>query len=194
MSCIADKLDQTFFEFRSGRSRKGKHQQLFVFNILEQKQGSQFVYQDTRFAASGACGDDNVARILVVYYLLLAAGESAKNVLVFGRCNILVDLFFAIFLEILVDEAAVIHREVVADILQRGLVVANHHIGILADDMNLLDALLVELVQKTIVFLGISGFSLHLKVELHSVIDNQEAPFDFQQFIFTEEEQSLLHI
>ena len=118
------------------------------------------MYQYSCLAAARSCCHDNAVRLFIVDDFKLSAGEFTKKLVVFGRCDVLVNLHSSLFLEIMVDEMAKVHREVVVDELHGRVVVAHHQVGKFAHDMNLTYALLVELIQQSILFFSISCTSV----------------------------------
>ncbi len=95
VSGIANKFYQPGLKFRSRCTRKCEHQQLLVFYIFQQQEGSQLVHQNAGFAAARTGGHDHVFGIFVFYNAQLTGRELAKQLFEFGRCDILPDLISA---------------------------------------------------------------------------------------------------
>ena len=142
------------------------------------------MHQYPRLSASRTCCDNDIFRLLVVDNLALAVREFAKEFVVFGWSDVLVNLRPALFFEILFDELAEVHCKVVVDETQRCIVVTNHQIGIFAYDMNLANALFIEFIQQTILLFAISGTCCYETSNLHGIIENDKSAFNLHQFRF----------
>ena len=77
----------------------------------------------------------------------MAIREFTKEFVVFGWSDILIYLCTPFFLEILIDELAEVHCEVVVHKSKCSIVVTNHQVGILTYDMDLAYTLFVEFIQ-----------------------------------------------
>ena len=63
----------------------------------------------------------------------------------------MIDLVLSISLEILIQEHPVFQREIVTYKCQRLIAIADHHVGIFTDNVNLLHFHLVEIIQFFII-------------------------------------------
>ena len=72
--------------------------------------------------------------------------------------------------EILGDKILVINLEIVLHILQSGIVVFHHHIGVLTNDMDLLLLLFIELIQHAVILFGVTIFRFFQPMDLHGVV------------------------
>ena len=78
------------------------------------------------------------------------------------------------------------------DILQCLTFIGNHHIGILADYVNLLDTLPVEVVQVLVVLLLVTAAVVHVQpLKFNLVIQHHEPAFDAQDTGLGQEQECL---
>ena len=189
---VADEVEQAALEFGGGGAREGQHEQLLVLDVFEQQQGRELVDQDAGLAAAGAGGDDDARRPLVADDGPLGGRERAEELLVLARGDVPVDFRQAIALEVLGDELAEIHLEVVPHVPQGGGVVLHHQVGVFADDVDLPDLLLVELVEHPVVLDLVPVFHVGETVDFHGVVDDQEAALQLHGADFREVEQRVL--
>ena len=130
-----------------------------------------------------SCYDDAV-RLLVGDNLHLCFRQQLKQLLIFLRCEIPFYFSDTLTFEILSHKVLVICLEVILHILQCRIIISHHQIGIFANDMNLLNFLLVEFVQHSVVFLLVSEFAVFYSANVHSVVEHQKSAFEFQRTNF----------
>ena len=110
--------------------------------------------------------------------------ECAEQLVILLRSNIPVDFIAAVAFEVFGQEAAVIHLEIITDKLQRFIIVFDHQMRVLTDDVDLLDSLLVKCIQLSVVFPLILDMIIHLQsVELHGVVGYEKAAIQKDQKI-----------
>ena len=139
------------------------------------------MHQHACLATSRSCCHDDIFRLLIVDNLTLTVGEFTKELIVFCRSDILVNLCSTFFFEILVDELAEIQCKVVVHETQCRMIVAHHQVGIFTHDMNLADSLLIEFIQQAILFLTISCTCRNKTSYLHGMIKDDKTSFNLHQ-------------
>ena len=95
-------------------------------------------------------------------------------------CKIALNFILSLTLKIFGYELAIVHLKIILYIAQRRIIIFNHKIGILAHDMHLLDFLLVEGIEHTIVFHLVSQLGILDTTYVHGVIQYQEPSFQFE--------------
>ena len=88
----------------------------------------------------------------------------------------------------------VVHLEVILHILQGGVVIPDHQVGIFAHDMYLLNLLLVEFIEHAIIFLLIAEAKFLGALNRHRIVEYQESSFQLHGSYLGEVEQGFLHI
>ena len=76
--------------------------------------------------------------------------------MIFFRCNVPVDILCPLPFEILSDKTFEIHSEIIPDKLKSGVIIPDHQVCIFADDMDLLDLLLIILAERPVILRFIS--------------------------------------
>ena len=87
-----------------------------------------------------------------------------------------------VFLKILIDEFTEVQCEIVIYKALCRIIITNHQVGIFTHNMNLAYALLIEFIQKAILFLAISCTAVGNTTYLHGVIDYNKTAFNLHQF------------
>ena len=88
----------------------------------------------------------------------------------------------------------VVHLEVILHILQGGVVIPYHQVGIFAHDVNLLNLLLVELIEHAIILLLIAQSGFLDTLNRHRIVEYQESSFQLHGSYLGEIEQGFLHV
>ena len=85
--------------------------------------------------------------------------------------------------------------EVIRHKLQRGFVIFYHKIGIFANDMDLLDLLLIEFIQLPIIFRLIFDFIVKNQAGyLHAVICDKKSALQYNRANFRKVQQCILNV
>ena len=140
--------------------------------------------QHTCFSTAGTCCDNNTTRILVGNNLHLAFRQLTEQLSIFLRRQITLYFIYPVPFEIFRDKFLIVHLEIVPHILQSCIIILHHQIGILTHDMNLLNLLLVEFIQHSVVIQLISRFIVLYSLDIHGVIKNQKTAFKFERTDF----------
>ena len=114
------------------------------------------MYQHARLATAWTCRHYNTTRLTVLYNLFLSSRQLSEKLAIFGRSNVAVDFIHTIALKVLADKLAIVHLKIVVHVLQGSVIVADHQIGVFAHYMYLLNLLLIEFIERTIVVLLIA--------------------------------------
>ena len=88
----------------------------------------------------------------------------------------------------------VVHLEIILHILQGGVVIPYHQVGIFAHDVNLLNLLLVEFVEHAIILLLIAQAKFLGALNRHCIVEYQESSFQLHGSYLGEIEQGFLHV
>ena len=88
----------------------------------------------------------------------------------------------------------VVHLEVILHILQGGVVIPYHQVGIFAHDVNLLNLLLVEFIEHAVILLLIAEARLLDAFNCHCIVEYQESSFQLHGSYLGEIEQGFLHV
>ena len=191
---VAYESHQALLELYGRRARECEHQQLLVLDVLEQKQGCEFMDQHARLSAAGACRHHDAARLLVGDDLHLFFGQCPEDMPVLLRGDIPLYLAQAVSLEVSGYEPPVVHLEVVLHVLQGGVVVAHHQIGVFAHDMHLLYLLPVEFAEHAVVLLLVALPVVLEAADVHGIVEHQEAALEFQRPDFRQVQQCFLNV
>ncbi len=152
------------------------------------------MYQHAGLSAPGPCRHHNVLRHLVVDDILLTVVETSEQLFVFGGSDVVVDFRFALAFEVLGDEFAEVHLEIVFHKLQCRIVIAHHHPCKLAHDMYLLDTLFIEFIKQPVLFFAVACPAFQLPFQLHGVVYHEKTSGNLQQRGLRQIEQRLIHI
>ena len=136
--------------------------------------------ENSRLATSGTCCYHDTTRLLVLQDFFLAVRKFTKDLFVFRRCHISLDVFHTLPLEVFGNESLVIHQEIILHILQGFLIVLHHQVGVFAHDMNLLHFLLVKFIEHTIFFLLVPQSVVLQTLDVHGIVKHQKSAFEFQ--------------
>ena len=88
----------------------------------------------------------------------------------------------------------VVHLEVILHILQGGIVIPYHQVGIFAHNVNLLNLLLVEFIEHAVILLLIAEAKFLGALNRHRIVEYQESSFQLHGSYLGEIEQGFLHI
>ena len=78
--------------------------------------------------------------------------------------------------------------------MQGSIIVADHQISVFAHYMYLLNLLLVEFIERTIVVLLIAQAIVLQSTNVHSIIEHKKSTFELQRSYLRKVEQCFLHI
>lgn len=118
---------------------------------------------------------------LVIDDFSLALGEFPKELIAFLRRDVLLCLCPSPLFEVVVDKLAEVRREVVVDRLRGGIVITHRQISVFARDMNLMNALFVEFIQRTVLPLSMAGAPVGQPTCPHGVVDDDKAAFNLHR-------------
>ena len=149
----ADQIDQALFEFGGGRAGEGEHQELLGADVLLHQKGGELVHEHAGLAAAGSRRDGDVLGARIDDGLLLRR-QTAENALVLMLGHVEPEFLRLGPAEVAGNEGAVVEMEVVLHVAQRQVVVLHHQIGVFADDVNLLNLLLIVRVEPGVVALA----------------------------------------
>lgn len=88
----------------------------------------------------------------------------------------------------------VVHLEVILYILQGGVIIPYHQVGIFAHDVNLLNLLLVEFIEHAIIFLLIAEARFLDAFNCNRIVEHQKSSFQLHGSYLGEIEQGFLHV
>ena len=183
MSRLAYQSNQPLLELCSCCPGKCEHKQLFVLHV-----------QDPCLTTARPSRYHNATRHLVWYDLLLSLRKLCKELLVFLRRDVPLNLPSPFTFEIFGDEAFVVHLKIILYIQLGGLIAAYHQIGVFTYYVNLLDLLFVELVKHTIIILLITQFHIFQPMDSHCIIEYHEASIQLECTNIWQVKKCLFHI
>ena len=111
------------------------------------------MHEDFGLSTAWTSCNHNAARFLVSNNFPLSFRHIPEQLFVFSLGDILFNFGRAFSLEIFVDEQLVVHLKIILDVLEGCFIVLYHKVCILANDMNLLDFLFVELIEHAVIAL-----------------------------------------
>ena len=136
------------------------------------------MHQYSRFSATRPGSNHYVLAVFIFYYFSLPRRKLVNDFMILLWSDVVVDFVFAISLEIFLQEHLVFQGKIIAHKSQRLLAIANHHVGVFANDVDLLHFHLVEIIQLFVVvdfiFYQIVLFD---SVYFKSIIQDQKAVF-----------------
>ena len=98
--------------------------------------------------------------------------------MIFCWSHIQQNFFFSVACEIFLNEFFIIHLEIIVDELQSLLIVFCHHIGIFSDNMNLLNPLLIKFIKLCIIFFFIADSVIQFdSLNLDTTVKYQKSAF-----------------
>ena len=152
------------------------------------------MHQNSGLSTSRTCSNDNIFRILVIYYLQLSRRQRTENIVKLPRCNICYNLRFPA-IKIFTQKKRISHLEIIFDKLQGILVVIYHLPGILAHDMDLLHLVFIEFFKTLVICDFVLPLIVHFEpFDRHSIVYDHETSLNLESTDPRKIKEGVLHI